>query len=257
MPNNETPGEAGLRKRNVELLSDQMNTFYKSGNLIDLMFLAEVMFLHVSTRDTELLSDRILRHLGIEAEADKSTPLESEAPEEPDTAASHNLGNREDRLQDMRSGLYEFAEHLETAMILWRRYPELVESEEFPEPFLSAMRRNREPAPFEVDIEDSELVAAGILPKPRRIRFNRVALERVIRKELGTDFDETAAVWAGDAGAMDLTAMHALLNSNRKPLDVLQDLLICDPEREEDQEPAKLAERTGPRSGEASSAAGA
>jgi hypothetical protein len=46
------------------------------------------------------------------------------------------------------------------------------------------MRRNRKPAPFHVDIDDSELVKAGILPQPRRMRFNRTVFQRLIYEEL-------------------------------------------------------------------------
>jgi hypothetical protein len=255
MPKNETPGEAGLRKRNVELLSNAMEEFYRSGKLIDLLFLAEVMFLHVSPGDDELLSDRILRHLGFEQEGGKSIPPQSEPAEAPDDAY-HQLGSRDERLRDIELGLDDFAENLETAQILWRRYPDLVEAEEFPEPFFSAMRRNRRTPPHHVDIDDSKLVEGGILPKPRSMRFNGTVLQRLIKEELISGFDDIAGRWAEDASAADLAVMHALMNTSRKPLDVLQDLLICDPGRE-DREPAKLAEQTGSRSSEASSAAGA
>lgn len=96
----ETPGEAGLRKRNVELLSDQMETFYKSGNLIDLMFLAEVMFLHVNSRDTELLSDKILRHLGFEYKEEPEPSIIQDAPSAEKIAARSLIEDVETAFED-------------------------------------------------------------------------------------------------------------------------------------------------------------
>jgi hypothetical protein len=128
----QTPGTEGMRSRYVDLLGDAMKEFYTGGNLIDLAFLADVMYLHVCSREGELLSDTILRHLGFEKEGGELIVPKSNPPEASDNTVGHQLGSREERLRDSEMGTYEFAENLETAQILWRRYPDLVESEEFP-----------------------------------------------------------------------------------------------------------------------------
>jgi len=64
--------------------------------------------------------------------------------------------------------LGEFAEHLDTARMLWRRYPELVEASEFPERFLPSLReRGYAPGGCELAGEDI-LLAQGILPTRAR-----------------------------------------------------------------------------------------
>jgi len=64
--------------------------------------------------------------------------------------------------------LGEFAEHLDTARMLWRRYPELVEASEFPERFLPSLREcGYEPGGCELAGEDI-LLAQGILPTRAR-----------------------------------------------------------------------------------------
>jgi hypothetical protein len=200
--------------------------------------------------------DVILHQLGMRDAPTEALPpqvgaSESDLPETELRAA---------RLRDLKLGTYEFAEHLETAQVMWRRYPDLVESEDFPEPFLSAYRRNSgkgDPHSRYISVWDDKLVEAGVLPKPRRMRFNKARLHILIREELINGFDDIADRWAEDASVTDLAVMHALLNTNRKPLDVLSDLLICEGGSKDDQEPANLGGKTGSRSDEESSAAGA
>lgn len=138
------------------------------------------MFLHVGSREGELLSDAILRHLGFEEEVGKLIPPKSGPPAAADSTAHNELGgDRGARLLDLETDAYQFAENLETAQIMWRRYPDLVESEDFPEPFLSAHRRNSseaDPHTTHISVWDDKLVKAGILPKPRRIRLNKAAI---------------------------------------------------------------------------------
>jgi hypothetical protein len=65
------------------------------------------------------------------------------------------------------SALREFAEHLDTARMLWQRYPELVQASEFPEPFLTSLREcGHEPGACELTGEDV-LQEQGILNRPK------------------------------------------------------------------------------------------
>jgi hypothetical protein len=199
--------------------------------------------------------DVILHQLGLRDAPPESQPRRA-GPSESDPSDNEL---RAARLRDLEMGTYEFAENLETAQVMWRRYPDLVESEDFPEPFLSAYRRNSgkgDPHSRYISVWDDKLVEAGILPQPRRMRFNKARLHILIREELINGFDDIAGRWAEDASVTDLAIMHALLNTNRKPLDVLDDLLVVE-ERNENREPADPGEETGSRSGEESSAAGA
>ncbi|MBV9762093.1 MAG: hypothetical protein JO340_16130 [Acidobacteriaceae bacterium] len=177
------------------------------------------------------------------------------APDAGQTAAEadEREESEEDTLHVPDLPLYEFAHNLQTARVIWQRYPDLVEAEEFPEPFRSAFLRDQgeEPHARHINVWDAQLVETGVLPAPQRMRFNRTAVYRIIKAELSSGFDEIAAHWAERASATDLAALHTILNSNRKPLEALSRLLIF--ERTEDREPGR-AKETGSRSGEANSA---
>ena len=61
------------------------------------------------------------------------------------------------------SALGEFSQHLDTARMLWQRYPELVQASEFPEPFLTSLRESGdEPGATQLAGEDV-LQEQGIL----------------------------------------------------------------------------------------------
>jgi hypothetical protein len=66
----------------------------------------------------------------------------------------------------LQDHMENFAQHLDTARILWRRYPTLVEAPEYPEPFLEALRREGKGTdPGTVSLCDEPLVERGILKR--------------------------------------------------------------------------------------------
>jgi hypothetical protein len=84
-----------------------------------------------------------------------------------EAAAETKIARIEAKRQN-RIGFDQFSDSLNDARVLWRRYPHLVESEEFPEPFLSEYRRYAEQEglgePDETRLcGERELVEAGFL----------------------------------------------------------------------------------------------
>ena len=89
-----------------------------------------------------------------------------------------------------------------------------------------------------IDYGDEPLVQAGKLRPGRRMRLNHAVLQPLIKADLISGFEDIAGRWAEGASATDLAFLLALLNTDRKPLDVLEQLLICEtrrkhPERKE------------------------
>jgi hypothetical protein len=118
----ETLATEGMRRRYADHLRDCIEEFYKNGNVIDLAFLADAMFLHVHSREGELLSDAILRHLGLEEEGGAPILPKSSPPGAADSTAS-NQGcsirlnkaalDRIIRRELATNGLDQIAEHFQ------------------------------------------------------------------------------------------------------------------------------------------------
>ncbi len=168
-------------------------------------------------------------------ESRKRLPLKTAAPSQHRSdlkTGSSDQSNRDAAAQEMESGLRQFASSIEFAQILWRKYPQLVEADGLEEPLLSAFRREHQEEPYyhRDVIGEEELVAAGILPKPKRIRFNRAAINERIRLAIADGFDQVARMFAEEASPEELGLLMGLMvrSDDRDTEDVLGDLLVCE-----------------------------